>query len=229
MTQEILESGGYNLSAITVRQLLQHVSRLPDYNSLIYRQLVLEEPRHRWTRREQVKWALNHGKPIGTPGLVFAYSDTGYILLGEIIEQVSGLPQARAYRDLLGFDRLGLRETWFESLQPAPQDLPARAHQFYGPIDATDFDPSFDLWGGGGLTSTAADEAKFLRSLMTGLVFERSDTLGVMLTVPATNAESGYGDGNLASRRRRDCLLGSLGLLGHGVLLLSFGQRDRRV
>lgn len=194
-TQRLLYSGGYNPFNITIRQLLQHTSGLPDYNDEAYKQHVVNNSQHQWTRREQVQWALNHSKPTGTPGKVFAYSDTGYVLLGEIIEQVSGLSQAPAYRTLLDFERLGLRHTWFETLEPAPTDLPRRAHQFAGSIDATGFNPSFDLFGGGGLVSTVEDETAFLRALMTGHVFEKPDTLETMLTVPSNNLQPTNGLG----------------------------------
>lgn len=186
-TNELLCSGGYNPHKIRILQLLQHTSGLPDYNDDLFRQYVVSNPQHQWTRREQVQWALNHSAPTGAPGTVFAYSDTGYVLLGETIEQVSGLSQARAYRRLLDFERLGLRHTWFETLEPAPTDLPERAHQFAGPIDTTDYNPSFDLFGGGGLVSTVQDTAAFLGALMTGGIFDRPDTLTTMLTIPPTN------------------------------------------
>jgi D-alanyl-D-alanine carboxypeptidase len=196
-TQQLLRSGDYDPSAMTVKQLLQHTSGLPDYTDPTYRQRLADEPYHRWTRREQVKWALDHAKPTGAPGKVFAYSDTGYVLLGEIIEQISRQPQALAYRTLLGIDRLRLRHTWFESLESAPADLPERAHQFFGSFDGTNLDPSFDLWGGGGLVATVDDEATFLRALMTGHVFDHRNTLTTMLTVPATNTDASYGMGIL--------------------------------
>lgn len=191
----LLSSAGYNLHEITPRQLLHHTSGLPDYNNAMYQERIASDPLHRWTRREQVQWALDHEKPRGAPGRFYSYSDTGYVLLGEMIEQISDLSQARAYRELLGFDRLSLRHTWFESLEPAPTDIPARAHQFIGAIDATELDPSFDLWGGGGLVATVEDEATFLRSLLIGLVFEQPDTLTTMLTIPATNTDAAYGMG----------------------------------
>lgn len=196
ITNELLHSGGHNPDKITIRQLLQHTSGLPDYNDVMFTEYVVNNPQHRWTRREQLRWALNHSEPIGLPGTTFAYSDTGYVLLGEIIEQVSGLSQAPAYRSLLKFERLGLRHTWFETLEPAPTDLPARAHQFAGSLDATEFHPSFDLFGGGGLVSTVEDTGNFLRALMTHRVFDKAQTLATMLAVPSTtNLLPAYGPG----------------------------------
>lgn len=194
-TLQLLHVGGYRSDEITIRQLLQHTSGLPNYDDDAYKEQILENPQHHWTRLEQLKWAMNHSKPIGAPGEIYSYSDTGYILLGEIIEQVSGLPQAVAYRKLLSFERLGLKHTWFETLEPAPADLPARAHQFVGDLDATNFNPSFDLFGGGGLISTLEDEATFLRALMSGEVFDCADTLDIMLSVPTTSAQPADGVG----------------------------------
>ena len=194
-TQKLLRLGGHNPKNITIRQLLQHTSGLPDFNDESYQLYVVSNPQHQWTRREQVRWALNHSEPIGLPGTTFAYSDTGYVLLGEIIEQVSALPQASAYRSLLNFERLGVRHTWFETLESAPRDLPARAHQFAGSIDATDFNPSFDLFGGGGLVSIVDDTSTFLRSLMALRIFDKAETLATMLTVPSTNLLPAYGPG----------------------------------
>jgi D-alanyl-D-alanine carboxypeptidase len=228
-TKRILESGDYNVSAITTRQLLQHTSGLPDYNDAMFKQRIAEEPHHRWDRREQLKWAMNHEQPTGTPGQVYSYSDTGYILVGEIIEQASGLSQAPAYRDLLSFNRLGIRHTWFESLESAPTDLPERAHQFYGSVDVTDLDPSFDLWGGGGLVATLDDEVTFLRSLMTGLVFEHSDTLRTMLTVPDTNTDAAYSMGIYRVESEGTVCWGTLGLLGHQLLSLPISQCDNLI
>lgn len=194
-TRSLLESSGYNTSAIRVQHLLYHISGLPDFNNDAYKQEVVLHPQRRWTRDEQIEWALNSSKPVGKPGEVFEYSDTGYVVLGEIIETVSQLPQARAYRDLLGFEHLSIRNTWFETLEPAPTGLPPRAHQFSNDIDTTNFDPSFDLYGGGGLVSTVSDAARFLRLLFRGSVFRKADTLQTMLTIPDSNAEAGYAMG----------------------------------
>lgn len=190
-TKQILKDAGYNLSTITVKHLLNHTSGIPEYADAEYQKLLFEDPLHKWTRREQVERAAKL-KPVGSPGELFSYSDTGYILLGEIIEQASGLPQAQAFRQLLSFDRLGLKHTWFENLEPAPNDLPARAHQYYHDIDTTPLDASFDLWGGGGLMATVEDEAKFLCALMAGEVFRHPATLTKMLDIPPTNNELSY-------------------------------------
>ena len=102
---DAIERDGYDASAITVRHLLQHTSGLYDYASDVDFQVqVLGEPSRRWTREEQVRLAMMEGDPLGEPGEVYAYSDTGYVLLGDVIERATGETLGAAYRDLLRFD-----------------------------------------------------------------------------------------------------------------------------
>jgi len=200
----LLAGGGYRPDHITVRHLLRHTGGLADYaDTDAFDAAVRAAPSHHWTRLEQVRFALAHGRPVAPPGAVYHYADTGYILLGEIIEWVSGRPLAAAYRSLLRFGPLGLTHTYLETLEPAPPDRPPRAHQYYAGLDLERVDASFDLYGGGGLVSTMADLGHFYRALLRGQVFARPGTLRAMLAIPATNADDaddarrgdGYGMG----------------------------------
>ena len=184
-TLDILRQGGYDADAIRVRHLLRHTSGLYDYASdSAFVQFVLTHGRHHWSRREQLRFAMTHGKPYALPGAEFHYSDTGYVLLGEILERATGGGLAHAYRSLLSFKRLGLADTYLESLEPRPRQTHARSHQYYETIDSTAFDPSFDLYGGGGLVSTVDDLARFYRGLFHGRVFKKATTLRLMLGNP---------------------------------------------
>jgi len=137
----------------------------------------------RWTRFEQIGFAVAHGKPYGPPGTVFGYSDTGACLVGEILERTTGLSMGAAIRELVGYERLGLAHTWHETVEPAPADLPPLSHQYEGEMDVADMDASVDLWGGGGLMSTCRDLARFFRGLLRGEVFREPSTLATMTTV----------------------------------------------
>ncbi|MEO8451447.1 MAG: serine hydrolase domain-containing protein, partial [Gemmatimonadota bacterium] len=153
---------------------------------------VIAEPTHRWSRAEQVKWAMDRGAPYGKPGEVYHYSDTGYILLGEIVERVSRMPLASAFRTLLNYDKLGLTNTWMETLEPIPAGTGERAHQYQGDIDSYGFDPSLDLWGGGGNDATVKDMAVFTRALFTGGVYDKKTTIDTMLTLAPARDNKGY-------------------------------------
>jgi len=190
---ETLRRGGYKPDAITVRHLLTHTSGIFDYAmSAPFQEAVNGNPTKRWTRPEQVRFAVDKGQPYGEPGSIFHYSDTGYLLLAEIVERITGQPMAAALRSLLAYERNGLTATWFETLEPAPAGVADRAHQYMGDVDTYAFDPSFDLYGGGGLAATPRDMARFTRALFEGTIYRKEETLDVMLTPPDVPAQRNY-------------------------------------
>ena len=198
-SRRLLADGGYDPRAITPRMLLQHTSGLFDHaSSERFLERVATEPDHRWTRQEQIRMAMEVGSAYGVPGEGFRYSDTGYLLLGEMLETTTGQPMPEALRTLLGLERLGITHTWFETLEPVPPDAPPRLTQWFDGIDVASIDASVDLFGGGGLVSTLPDMTRFYRALLRGEVFRRAGTLA-MMTEPSpqsvASGEGGYGMG----------------------------------
>ncbi|HKP27911.1 MAG TPA: serine hydrolase domain-containing protein [Gemmatimonadales bacterium] len=190
---ETLRRGGYDPDVITVRHLVTHTSGIFDYAmSTPYQEAVFGSPNKRWTREEQLRFAVDKGQPYGAPGTVFKYSDTGYILLGEIIERVSGQPLAAALGALLNYRKNGWKMTWLETLQPEPAGVLPRAHQYFGALDTYAWDPSFDLYGGGGLAATMRDMGAFTRGLFEGKVYRKKETLDLMLSQPSVPTERTY-------------------------------------
>ncbi|HMK11010.1 MAG TPA: serine hydrolase domain-containing protein, partial [Acidimicrobiales bacterium] len=188
-----LDSDGYRTDLITPRQTLTHTAGLFDFaQEPGFLDAVFSDPTHQWTALEQVQWAVDHGDPLAPPGEGYAYSNTDYVLLGSLVECASGLPLSQAYRELLGFDRLGLDATYLESSEPVPAEAGPRAHQFFGDVDTFSFDPSMNLYGDGGLVSNAADLAHFARALLRGEVFDDPATLETMLE-PAKDPNAGMG------------------------------------
>ncbi|MDX1476096.1 MAG: serine hydrolase domain-containing protein [Saprospiraceae bacterium] len=180
--QALLAQDGYDASVITIRHLLSHVSGMFDHgSSQQYFTQVLADPQRVWTRTDQIRGCVEWGEPVGRPGERFSYSDTGYILLGEVIEKISGQPLGIALRRLLNFDALQLQATWFELTEPRPPAVPDRAHQFVDSIDTYDLHPSVDLYGGGGLVTSVADMARFYQKLFDQKVFRNATTLDTML------------------------------------------------
>ena len=106
---ELLRDGGYDTAAITLRHLLTHTSGLYDFAADAYDPSipggftaeVAKDPGRRWTRFEQIAFAMTQGKPYGDPGTVFGYSDTGACLVGEIIERATGQTMGAAIRELV--------------------------------------------------------------------------------------------------------------------------------
>jgi D-alanyl-D-alanine carboxypeptidase len=187
-----LEKGGYDPRAITVRHLLTHTAGLREHVSedFLLRQGGPDE--REWTVPEQLALAMAAGAPLSPPGAEFHYSDTGYVLLGSIIEKHAGQPLPAALRTLQAWDANGLAHTWFETLEPerAPQ-----AHQYWQGRDTRGWHPSFDLYGGGGIVATPADMAAFLRLLLEGALFEQPASLQAMRRPGVAGAWNDYGAG----------------------------------
>ncbi|WP_181160058.1 serine hydrolase domain-containing protein [Sandaracinobacter neustonicus] len=185
-TRSLLEAGGYRPDSITLHQLLTHTSGIYDYaTSPAFVAAVQADLSHRWSREEHIALAMTAGAPVGAPGERFHYSDTGYVILGEIIERTTGRPLGQAMAHELGFRRLGLTQTHFERLDPTPGGQ-KRARQLFGSIDVATIDPSMDLWGGGGLISTTPEVATFMRALLLGQLFRKPGTLAASLLTPTS-------------------------------------------
>jgi D-alanyl-D-alanine carboxypeptidase len=126
-----------------------------------------------------------------------------------------------AIREQLDLNAIGLASTYFESLEQPPRGGLPLAHQYLGATDTSGFDPSFDLFGGGGLVSTTADLDRFFRALLQGRIFKHRPTLAAaLMTVDALHAEGDHLHANLLTTWRfgkRVCW-GHLGFWGSEAL-----------
>ncbi len=179
----LLESDGYDSSTITIRHLLTHTGGLYDHGDAeAYTEAIIADPRHHWTPAEQITALVRWGDKLDEPERIYSYSDSGYVLLGVIIEQITRQGLAEAVRGLVGLDRLELGSTWWEVMEPVPEGSMVRAHQFLGDLDVTDFVPYFDLYGGGGIATTMGDLARFHGALFRGKVYSDPGTIEIMLS-----------------------------------------------
>jgi D-alanyl-D-alanine carboxypeptidase len=137
--------------------LLHHTSGLDDYTGTPFLQAVLADPSYRWTQQTILEFAATHGKPVGAPGDSFHCSSTGYTYLGLVIENVTGVDLAESIRRLDRLDDLNMPSTYWEILEPTPDDILPLTGQYYDTIDMTKLDASYDLYGGGGLDSNSRD------------------------------------------------------------------------
>ena len=166
-SKELLLTDGYNLKAIKIKHLLSHTSGIEDYvsknNVGQYFDFITANKKYRWTRDEQIKITVERGDPLGKAGEIFNYADANFLLATEIIERITKKPFYAAMRGLLKYDTLGLKNTWQYTLEEIPANTKALTHQYYGKYqwDSYDIDPSFDLYGGGGIACTSKDLALF--------------------------------------------------------------------
>lgn len=157
---------------ITIRQMLAHASGLFDYAmSPSFGQAIAADPGHVWTPREMLEGAIAWGAPHFPPGegYGYAYSDTGYVLAGLVIEQIEGRPLPEVYRARI-LHPLGLAHTYLEGFEAHRGSVLAHAHE--GAFDAAPIHGSAD-WAGGGLVSDTQDLATFVQALLAGRVVPR--------------------------------------------------------
>lgn len=177
-----LREDEFDTGLITVRHLMSHSAGLYDHGGdRRFVQAILTDPTHEYSREELVALSMEWADPQSAPGTKWQYSDTGYILLGDIVERIAGKPLGPAVRELLRLDQLDLNATWWEIMEPRPKGAAEQAPQALGDFDAATVHASMDLYGGGGLVMSARDLAVFFAALFEGRVFDRAETLEEML------------------------------------------------
>jgi D-alanyl-D-alanine carboxypeptidase len=160
-----------NGDEITLRQMANMTSGLADYSvNEQFMDAVFSHPERVWTPQEVVRIGIEDS-PIFDPGTDGYYSNTNYILLGLVLEQVTGKPLERLYSKQI-IKPLHLKETSFPDAEDS--SIPEPHAQGYvlqsqdaEPLNATDWNPSWG-WAAGGMISTADDMLLYGRALGTG-------------------------------------------------------------
>jgi D-alanyl-D-alanine carboxypeptidase len=167
---------------ITVRQLLNHTSGLYNYTRDLTAGRILRDRHKRWTPHEVVTQVCQH-EPEFAPGTSRSYNNTAYVLLGMVIEQVTGHPYGdQIERRIL--HPLDLRHTLVcdhDELLPEPHACGYLAVEAE-PVDITVYNPSH-AGAAGGMVSTAADLNRFLAELLTGNLLRTSERQEMQTTV----------------------------------------------
>jgi D-alanyl-D-alanine carboxypeptidase len=194
----VVRGNGNDGRRITVRQLLQHTSGLPEYLQEMPHIFTLEGfQKHRFdtvTPKQAVGLAMRHA-PDFAPGTSWSYSNTGYMLAGMIIEAVTGRTWQEEVRQRI-VRPLRLTQTVLPGTRVGiPRPHAIGYERFAGPgatpedpkyseaIDATLQNPS---WGGaaGEIISTTRDTQRFLRALIGGKLLRPAELAEMKRTVP---------------------------------------------
>lgn len=173
---------------ISIFHLLQHQSGLRDYFSADERFLkyVMEHPSQLWNwelvMEKYFEFELNL-KTTFAPGNEFHYSDTNYLLLAILIEQITNKPLYQVYREKISTP-LELNDTYLE-FHEIPREIKPMIYPYYGTHSLENINTSFD-WGGGGLISTMTDLTIFIRSLIKGHLFKNVNILDLTIQPPCS-------------------------------------------
>jgi D-alanyl-D-alanine carboxypeptidase len=161
---------------ITLRHLLGHTSGIDNYfENPRYVQRVFADRSQRWTVREIL--GLVRG-PYCRPGVCFHYSNTNFILLGRVLEKVTGKSLAQLIRERFT-DPLALDATIFQpdeavSRNAAHGHLWGGGERFFDQSRGQKALPHLSAvtvaWAAGAMASTASDIARWAEALYTGKV-----------------------------------------------------------
>ncbi|WP_428936223.1 serine hydrolase domain-containing protein [Streptomyces sp. ACT015] len=157
---------------VTLRQLLQHTSGLPDYTlSPAFVRQVTTDPHHRFDSRRLLDYVA--GDPLGfRPGSRYRYSNSDNIAVALMAESATGTPYEELLKILV--DRpLGLRDTTL----PQGYRLPRPYLHGYdvappaAPEDVSEVLGASGVWASGGIVSTPADLTRFVRGYTGGALY----------------------------------------------------------
>jgi CubicO group peptidase (beta-lactamase class C family) len=144
--------------AITVEHLLLHRSGVREYDDQIPNE---HEPK----THAQILAIITRGGPLFTPGTSFLYSNSGYYLLGMIVERASSQPYGQFLRETF-FEPLGLRDTSYcGTVAPPPDGYVIDRQGTVFEVEALDMSIPF---AAGALCSTADDLLRWTDALSSG-------------------------------------------------------------
>ena len=177
---------------VTVHHLLTHTSGIPSYTSLPDFGDVVRDP-----FAPDSFLAVFQDLPLEfEPGAEWRYNNSGYFLLGVIVEKVTGQPYAEALRERI-LAPLGMgRSAYGGYAEVVPQEATGYVRAADGRRHAAYLDPSVP-YAAGMLVSTVDDLKTWSDALWAGRVFRSPETLALMNApheaVPGTDGHYGYG------------------------------------
>ncbi len=177
-----------NADQITIRTLLNHTSGLPPLGEGFMRELA-QSPGTERSPVEAIESVIG-SKPLSPVGSKFSYSDVNYLVLGRVVEHVTGV---RAYEEIKRrlLVPLGLKLVIPADSPAIPGLVPGyagKANPFGGDRMIKDrmlvFNPKFE-WAAGGYVANAEDLARWIAAFCEGRAFPASLLPDVLAAVDA--------------------------------------------
>ncbi|MGH1141592.1 serine hydrolase domain-containing protein [Bacillus pseudomycoides] len=187
----VIQGNGYDDKQITIRQILNHTSGIAEYSRS--KDFDLMDTKKSYTAEELVKMGISL-PPDFAPGKGWSYSNTGYVLLGILIEKVTGNSYAEEIENRI-VEPLELSNTFLPGNSSV---IPGTKHArgYFQPDgaselkDVTYYNPSMGR-SAGEMISTADDLNKFFSYLLSGKLLKEQQLKQMLTTVPTEIAELG--------------------------------------
>ncbi|MGW5699610.1 serine hydrolase domain-containing protein [Amycolatopsis japonica] len=189
---DVVRGPGYEPEKITLRMLLNHTSGVHDPLDPHFFDPYLVQGNRAYviTPSEVIRRSLVD-RPSFPPGSGVGYSNTGYLLLGKVIEKITRNDvRAEIQRRIL--DPLDLGRTYFPLWSPFLRGPHLHGYDMKGQ-DMTVFSPSYD-WTAGAMVSTVDDLARFHRALLSGRLLAPAQQTELKRLVP-NDRGGAYGAG----------------------------------
>ncbi|MCZ2824254.1 MULTISPECIES: serine hydrolase domain-containing protein [unclassified Modestobacter] len=196
----LVRGPGGDGNAITVRQLLQHTSGLPDYDDVVVADYLAVQ--HRYVEPHQLLDIALARPASFAPDAGWEYSNTNYVLAGLLVQEVTGRPIGAEITTRI-IEPLDLDDTYWphEGEQELRGDHP---HGYYAAepgaeyADVTVQDPAFG-WAAGQLVASPGDLLDFFTALVDGELLGPAMLTEMQSTVPApgsaASGDEAYGLG----------------------------------
>jgi D-alanyl-D-alanine carboxypeptidase len=182
-------------AAVTVRQMLNHTSGLPDYTrSDAFAKQAMEDPQGYVAPTGIIDWVRKSPLEF-TPGSKYEYSNTDNIVVGLIAETVSGTPYPTLLKDIV-FGPANLTQTSFPTRRlslPAPYIHGYVVGPDTDPNDVTRFLSPSGAWASGAVVSTPTDLSAFIRADLGLKFFGATQQAEQMKFVPGSSSPAGPG------------------------------------
>jgi CubicO group peptidase (beta-lactamase class C family) len=182
------EFRGKPAAAVTIRQMLNHTSGIPNYD--IINDFFPRISRQHFSREEYMKVFIDSALAF-RPGSQFAYSSWGYFTLGYIMERVTGKTYAQLMADDI-FSKAGMSNSGsYEHTQIVANRATGYDYHFGG-FTSSDFRDQSNTMGTGDIYSTVRDLFKFHVAL-ADTVLLRNDLKAEMFQPGMAPAHYGFG------------------------------------
>ncbi|MGO0653603.1 serine hydrolase domain-containing protein [Bacillus mycoides] len=192
----VIQGNGYDGNQITIRQILNHTSGIAEYSRS--KDADFMDTKKSYMAEELVKMGISL-PPDFAPGKGWSYSNTGYVLLGILIEKVTGNSYAEEIENRI-IEPLELSNTFLPGNSSVIPGI-NHARGYVQPDgtselkDVTYYNPSVAS-SAGDMISTADDLNKFFSYLLSGKLLKDQQLKQMLTTVPTGKEEiDGYGLG----------------------------------
>jgi len=172
---------------VTIEHLITHTSGVADcfegdvIEGQTMKELLFSSPDKKWTQQELIDFSRFNQKAVGKPGEKFLYSDTGYALLGLIIEDITG----KSFHEVLHeeiFEPLEMNDSYsmfYSKAKNQPQKSIATI--WFEGVNVTDCNSLSAGLADGGIVTTLSDLKIFIKALFNGKIISE-DSLSNMRT-----------------------------------------------